>query len=384
MKLGSSGALAGTLLALLPATALAGPTVKVRVEGQSGTLLERTTVTLPDTPPPVAGGCPRYTAAAALEEATRGNWDRQGFTQSILGESHTFTDSDYWAEWVDRGTGYRFGGGLCTDVLDDGDELLMLVDRSPAPDFAPTVFPLDLDGVPSTVPAGTPFTVTVVEYRPGGTGTPQAVEGATVSDGHATATTDRDGKASLRIGDVGTVTLKATRPGLAPSGGEVVSVTAAPAQSTPPASDAPPGAGPATPPAAGQPPAVTPPATTGGAADTRAPRLAIAGLRSRAVFPLRRAPRLLRGTVSDASALRSVELSIVRRRAGACQYWSSRRERFLGKRCNGTQPAFAVGTTARWSYQLPARLPAGRYYIRVTAVDIAGNHAQTRVVIRIG
>jgi len=102
------------------------------------------------------------------------------------------------------------------------------------------------------------------------------------------------------------------------------------------------------------------------------------------VFTLRRAPRLLRGTVSDASALKSVELSIVRRRAGGCQYWSSRRERFLAKRCNGTQPAFPVGTTARWSYQLPARLPAGRYYIRVTATDIAGNRAGTRVVIRVG
>jgi hypothetical protein len=385
MKLRSSGVLAGTLLALLPATALAGPTVKVRVEGQSGTLLARTTVTLPDTPPPVAGGCPRYTAAAALEEGTHGNWDRQSFTQSILGESHTFTDSDYWAEWIDRGTGYRFGAGICTDVLNDGDELLMLVDRSPAPDFAPTVFPLDLDGVPSSVAAGTPFTVTVVEYRPGATGDPQAVEGATVSDGHATATTDRDGKASLRIGDTGTVTLKATKPGLAPSGGEVVNVTAAPAQSTAPASTAPdaPESGPGTPPAVA-PPAVTAPTAAGAPADTRAPRLAIAGLRSRAVFTLRRAPRLLRGTVSDASALKSVELSIVRRRAGACQYWSSRRERFLAKRCNGTQPAFPVGTTARWSYQLPARLPAGRYYIRVAAVDIAGNRAATRVVIRVG
>src|SRR4051812_10412916 len=236
MRLTSSGALAGTLLALLPATAFAGPTVKVRVEGATGTLLERTTVTLPDTPPPVAGGCPRYTAAAALDEGTHGNWDRNAFTQTILGESHTFTDSDYWAEWIDRGTGYRFGGGICTDVLNDGDELVMLVDRSPAPASVPTVFPLDLDGVPSSVQAGTPFTVTVVAYHTDGTpgtGQPQAVEGATVSGGHASATTDRDGKASLRIADTGTVTLKATKPGLATWGGEVVNVTAAPAAPAP-------------------------------------------------------------------------------------------------------------------------------------------------------
>ena len=387
MKLRSSGALAGTLLALLPATALAGPTVKVRVEGQSGTLLERTTVTLPDTPPPVAGGCPRYTAAAALEEATRGNWDRSSFTQTILGESHTFTDADYWAEWIDRGTGYRFGGGICTDVLGDGDELLMLVDRSPAPASVPTVFPLDLDGVPSSVQAGTSFTVSVVEYRTTGAigaGDPQAVEGATVSGGHATATTDRDGKASLRITDTGTITLKATKPGAAPSAGEVVNVTAAPAAPAPPAANAPdaPASAPGTPAVAPSLPATSPTAP-GSAADTRAPRLAIVGLRTRTVIAARRAPRVLRGTVSDASSLKGVELSIVRRRARTCEFWSAKRERFTRKACNGKQPAFSVGTSARWSYQLPARLPAGRYYIRVTAVDVAGNRAGTRVVLRV-
>src|SRR3954454_19160495 len=93
MKITTSGALAGLLLALAPATALAGPTVSVRVEGKDRTLLERTVVTLPDTPPPVTDdACPAGTAAAALEEATRGNWDRSSFTQVILGESHTFTN----------------------------------------------------------------------------------------------------------------------------------------------------------------------------------------------------------------------------------------------------------------------------------------------------
>ena len=112
-------------------------------------------MTLPDTPPPVAGGCPRYTAAAALEEATRGNWDRSSFTQTILGESHTFTDADYWAEWIDRGTGYRFGGGICTDVLGDGDELLMLVDRSPAPVVRYSTT-LTVKDVPACTLEGTP------------------------------------------------------------------------------------------------------------------------------------------------------------------------------------------------------------------------------------
>ena len=143
--------------------AMAGPTVTVRVEGQSATLLERTRVTLPDTPPPV-DSCDRYTPAAAIDVATNGNWDRQAFTSTILGETHTFEDSDYWAEWLDTGAGYKRGAGICTDVLAEGDEVLMLVDRSPAPSFAPTVFPLDLEGVPAAVRKGDPITVTVVEY----------------------------------------------------------------------------------------------------------------------------------------------------------------------------------------------------------------------------
>src|SRR4051794_18530590 len=187
MKLTTSGALAGLLLALAPATALAGPTVSVRVEGKDRTLLERTVVTLPDTPPPVTGGaCPAGSAAAALEEATKGNWDRGSFTQVILGESHTFTNRDYWAEWVNQGNGYRLGHGICADVLNQGDELLMLADFSNA-SFGPTVFPLALESVPATGQAGSSVTVVVTEYvsesGDPGTGERRLVEGATVSGG---------------------------------------------------------------------------------------------------------------------------------------------------------------------------------------------------------
>jgi len=50
----STGLAAGVVMSvLLAAPALAGPTVSIRIEGATHTLLERTQVTLPDTPPPV-------------------------------------------------------------------------------------------------------------------------------------------------------------------------------------------------------------------------------------------------------------------------------------------------------------------------------------------
>ena len=51
-----------------------------------------------------------------LEAATGGTWDRQAFTSTILGETHTFgPDSDYWAEWLNS----KLGGGVCTDPVAD-------------------------------------------------------------------------------------------------------------------------------------------------------------------------------------------------------------------------------------------------------------------------
>ena len=126
------GLLVAALVIVPAAPALAGPTVSVRVEGQSATLLPATTVTLPDVKaagnPCTDAGAAR-SVAAAIEEATGGNWDRQGFTQTILGETHAFAASDYWAEWVND----KFGGGICSDVVQTGDRILMLVDVSGPP-----------------------------------------------------------------------------------------------------------------------------------------------------------------------------------------------------------------------------------------------------------
>jgi hypothetical protein len=357
MKIRSSAGLVAGLVvaALLPSTALAGPTVSVRVEGQAGTLLERTRVTLPDTPPPVAS-CPAHTAAAAIEAGTGGNWDRQAFTSTILGESHTFTNSDSWAEWVDYGQGPKRGGGICNDVLKAGDEVIMLVDVSPAPTFAPTVFPLDLEGVPAQARVGTPFTVTVAEYRSAtggmGEGTRTPVAGATVRAGSVTATTGADGRTTLTINQRGTFTVKATRNGNAASGRETVTVgdvSSAPA-----------------------------------APDRTAPIATIDGIRNGQTFSRRKAPRKLRGSVTeDPSGLWAVKIRLTRKLGNKCWYFSGSKERFLKRRC-GKKHAFKVGDRAEWSYLLPSRLPRGRYVLDTYALDNAFNRSTTtRVRFRV-
>src|SRR3954453_21580054 len=99
-------------VAALASAALAAPagaatfTATVRVEGQDQTLLPTTTVTL-DTAAPKSvqlkdKDCDGDTAAAALDQATKGNWDRTQFPSTILAETHQFSHNDYWAEWVDE------------------------------------------------------------------------------------------------------------------------------------------------------------------------------------------------------------------------------------------------------------------------------------------
>ena len=349
------GALAALLATLLlAAPAQAGPTVTVRVEGEQTTLLERTQVTLPDTPPPVTG-CPMWTVAAAIEEATNGNWDRGSFAQTILGESHTFTRNDYWAEWLDAGSGYRYGNGICTDVMKNGDEALMLVDIS-AP--APSAFPLDLEGLPAGIQVGQPVTVTVVSYVTDGTpgtGARTPVAGATVAGGGASAVTGADGTATVSFPQPGAFTVKASKPGSVVSPGERVTISAAP----------------------------VPPSTPVTIADETAPRASFARPKNGKVYKRRRAPRKLSGSVTaDPSGLLSVRLSILRKVGDRCWAFDGDRERFERHRCGGRR-SFKIGDRAEWSYLLPKRLGRGRYVIRAVAIDNAGNDSVERVVIRV-
>src|SRR5207247_5094895 len=185
----------------------------------------------------------------------------------------------------------KVGNGVCNDVLQSGDEVLMLTNFSgPAPDFPPTVFPLVLEGVPASALRGQAVTATAVEYRsdasgsPGrGTRTPTA--GVSVAGGGASAVTGADGTATLSLPATGTFTLQATttHERSVPVGLCVHDAGDGGCGSTA-------GLGSATPPAA--------------AADVTGPAARIAGIRAGQRFRARRAPRLLRGTVDpDPSGL---------------------------------------------------------------------------------
>jgi hypothetical protein len=368
MKLGSKpGLAAGLAVVAVAATApaaVAGPTVRVRVEGAAGTLLERTTVTVPDTPPPVAS-CPAGTAAAAIEAATGGNWDRAAFTQTILGETHNFSNSDFWAEWIDRGSGYQFGNGVCADVLNSGDEVLMLVDQPPYGEGSMAEVPLELHGANAV--RGQPVTVqvtgaVVTSVGPPTTVTHPPVSGATVAGGGTSAVTGADGRATLTFDQTGPVTLKASKPDTVVSGATTIQVVA-------PGEPVPPSGG------------------TAAAPDRLAPLAKLLGIADHQAFAKGRGPRTLRASVSDASGLAAVKLRLTRRSGGRCFYFSGRRQEFTRTRC-GRAFFFKVGEAADVSYLLPERLGPGRYVLDIAAVDRAGNRSalargSTRVVFTV-
>jgi hypothetical protein len=370
MKIGSKPGLAAGLavvaLAVAAPAALAGPTVKVRVEGAGGTLLERKTVTLPDTPPPVAG-CPAGTAAAAIEEGTQGNWDRASFTQTILGETHDFSNSDFWAEWIDRGSGYQFGNGVCADVLNSGDEVLMLVDQPPYGEGSMAEVPLELHGANAVRGQAVSMLVTgavitgfdstgaaIVEHRP--------IQGATVAGGGASAVTGADGRASLTFDQTGPVTLKASKADTVTSGATAIQVVA-------PGEPVPPSGG------------------SGAAPDRLAPLATLLGIADHQIFAKGKGPRTLKASVSDTSGLTAVKLRLTRRSGGRCFYFSGKRQELERTRC-GRAFFFKVGDSPDVSYLLPERLGPGRYVLDIAAVDRAGNRSalargSTRVVFTV-
>lgn len=357
-------------LAIVPAApALAGPTVSVRVEGQSATLLPATTVTLPDVKaagnPCTDAGAAR-SVAAAIEEATGGNWDRQGFTQTILGETHAFAASDYWAEWVND----KFGGGICSDVVQTGDRILMLVDVSgPPPTYSSTVFPLGLDA-PGIVAPGASFAVTATEYRTDGTpgtSTPTLAAGVSISGGAAPVSTGPDGRATVRLDARGPASLRAARS----SGSRSESVPVCVSDgadgfcgSTKPGTTPTPGPAPS--------PVVAPDKVAAFA------KLAVVGEQQR--FAAGRGPRTLRGRVDDdASGVSDVRLRLSRTDGPRCSRYDGARERFVTTKACGVTKArtFSVGSQAAFSYLLPSALPRGRYVLDVIVVDRAGNQTTT-------
>jgi hypothetical protein len=356
MKHRSAAGLAGLVLALLlAAPAAAAPvTVDLRIEGATRTLFEgKVTTDVRDfrfTGDPVAHTCdgtsansgpspvPVPTRGAALAEAAErtpfaiaGSWNAQfgapSFTQ-VAGENVAYdAATDRFLVEIKNGVGSNFGA--CGDPIQTGDEVVFAYAR-----FGDRV--LRLSG-PTTAQPETQVSVRVTDA---GNGSP--VQGASVGG----ATTDADGWATVGPLAAGEHALQAAKTGVIRSNHLRLCVGCGAAQPSPP--------------------------------DTTAPEARIVGIRDGQVFSRRRAPRELRGTVAaDPSGLWAVKLRLTRRFKGRCWYFSGSREQFLKRTC-GKKHAFKVGEESEWSYLLPARLPRGRYWLDLYAIDRAFNKTPFR------
>jgi hypothetical protein len=388
MKRFVSGALAGLAAAtLLAAPALAGPAnVTVRVEGESQTLVPRTTVRTTTVPPvqhptapsDPANSCNGTTAMGAVGQAVAGDfagsWGDLGFLlERIKGETQTAPSgadpARYWSFWVNYEAQNQ---GLCKTELQEGDDVLVFADCFSQTARCESLTPLRISGVPATATPGQSVPVKleefVVTFGPPPnfemTTTAEPADGATVTAGAQSVATGADGIATLTMPQSGPVSIAASKPGR---------VRTAAITCVSNGSDGNCGA---------QLPSGTPLGTER-PDDKTAPVATISGLKRGQVFSRKRAPRTLRGTVSaDPSGIKSVRLSILRKRGGRCWAFDGASERFKRHRCGGSR-SFRIGDRAEWSYLLPNRLPRGRYTIRVIAIDNAGNDSATETRIRV-
>jgi hypothetical protein len=382
--------LAGCLLLVLPGAAFAATAdVRLRIEGATTTLLERTalrTTTTPVNKDGVPGhDCTGTSAAGALELGVAGDWSGTfysglGYTvERVRTETHAFPDADFFELWVNNKS---LQVGICGIELQEGDDVLLLVARcevGPAPDYAclnDPVLPLGL-AVPATAAPGAPFNVSVVEYSATGVASP--VAGATISGGDAPVVTNAAGVAAVVVSTSGPITLKASKPGRVRSAGEPVCATTG--------SDGLCGSAAAT--AAAVTPAAQAPCATNGhdgrcaTRDATAPAANILGISEGRRFGHGFGPRELRARVDpDPSGLLMVKLRLTRTDHGRCSYFSGKRERFVvtGRgRCHASDGLwFAVGDREQTSYLLPRRLPSGRYVLDVNAIDKAYNRDDAR------
>ena len=115
-----------------PSAALAGPTVTVRIEGASDTLVARTAVTTNATDVVKDGThcLQRPSAGGALEQATSGAWSGPWYDafsdyglETVKGEFHSLVPPNtvYWGFFLN---GYSAPSGICSTTLTQGDQVV--------------------------------------------------------------------------------------------------------------------------------------------------------------------------------------------------------------------------------------------------------------------
>ena len=112
------------------------------------------------------------------------------------------------------------------------------------------------------------------------------------------------------------------------------------------------------------------------AADRKRPRL---GFSARRGVGVRHG--VLRGTVSDASSVRRVQIALARRSGSRCRWWSKRAKR-VGRPASCSRPSWITAKLRKtgsggysWRVTLHRRLASGRWRLLLRATDAAGNTA---------
>jgi len=351
---------APVLAALLLAcgNAWAAPaTVNLRVEGASSTIFEGPVTTdgkLIDghpcdgttrTTPPNPGPGPTMTSAlddASLASAFgwTGSWD-DSFGDFLIGSiaSEQGAGGSFW------GTVLNYEPtpvGGCQQQVAEGDELLFALGNV----YGQPLLKLRGD---TRAAVGEQLSLHVTNGTAGGDFTGASVPGVAGQTG-------ADGKLAATFDSPGVKTLKAEAPGAIRSNAWQICVEA-------------PGSGTCS--GFTSPLAVTPLSVV---TDSTAPTARISGPRNGRRY--RHGPRLLRGVAADdRSGVKQVKLALRRHvRGKGCQWWSGRREKFVGRNCH-KKFFFAIGNNAKWSYLLPRPLGAGHYVLDVKVLDAAGNRA---------
>lgn len=174
------------------------PTVTVRVEGRTRTLLGPKSVQVPSSGSITKGGapsgqCPASSAQGALDAATRHRWNGKWFSSfgeyeifTILGENENGKHY-FWEIFLNN---VESSSGACQISLKPGDQLLFAAVPTKGNEF-----PAVLRG-PSTASAGEPFRIQAVYFNAAGKAKPLARARVTgsgvnvVTNSHGSATID--------------------------------------------------------------------------------------------------------------------------------------------------------------------------------------------------
>jgi hypothetical protein len=379
--------LTGLLVLSACAPALATPTTAtLRVEGSDATTFEETALTTDTRTVPV-GRCqgdpdtrqvPGATALGILEDGAQAGaytYDTNDFGPGpgdlfVCRIGPDAAPQDFSAFWLYKVNHALPDVGAGVYTLAPGDRVLWYFTG----DFSART--LDLQS-PSRAATGEAVQAQVTSYDSGGTGLPAAA--ATVAAQGPAAqshTAGADGRATFTFDSAGSYRLKATRTGDIRSNGVEVCVYAPGSGAC--GMDAAGGGGGEQPAAGGQ-----GAATQQARRDDRAPSATISSLQNGARY--RRAPRVIRGTVDEDTAIHQVYLRLRMVDGDGCSWLSGKREVLTRPRTCASARFIRLGDAAAWSYQLPLELPAGaRYIVDVKVLDRALNRdlEQVRFSVR--